>query len=74
MGLLALCGFALSARLFYTTDYPTGFIEDEPKMLDSAVTLGRQGLLLRASATTNAVLPYALFQAPLLPLTGPHYR
>jgi len=74
VGLLALCGFALSARLLYTTDYPTGFIEDEPKMLASATTLGRDGLLLRPSATTNAVLPYALFQAPLLPLTGPHYR
>ncbi len=65
--LLVLCAFSLSLRLVYTTDFPAGLNEDEPKTLCQGVEALRAGQLFSA-AIEGPVLLSALFQAPLLPV------
>lgn len=67
--LLALCAFSLSLRLLYTTDFPAGLNEDEPKTLCESVGALRSGQLF-GIATEGPVLLSALFQAPLVSVFG----
>jgi hypothetical protein len=71
LALLALCGVSLSLRLVYTTDFPAGFNEDEPKILRCAYEDLMGGSLLGEGCTELPVLLNALFQAQLVPVLGP---
>ena len=71
LGLLALTSAGLALRLFYTTDYPTGLNEDEPKVLAAAMRAVRDGQLLAESNISVPVLMHALFQGQLVPWLGP---
>jgi hypothetical protein len=63
VGLLAICAFSLCLRLVYTTDFPPGFDDDEPKLLANALVARRGGLLFRPSEIMTPVLLKALFEA-----------
>jgi hypothetical protein len=71
VALLALCGVSLSLRLVYTTDFPAGLNEDEPKILHCAYVALMRGDLLNVGCTEMPVLLSALFQAQLVPVLGP---
>lgn len=71
LALLALCGLSLSLRLVYTTDFPKGLNEDEPKILRCAYEDLMGGSLLGEGCTELPVLLNALFQAQLVPVLGP---
>lgn len=71
LGLLAICGLALSLRLVYTRDFPAGLNEDEVKTLYSATIALQHGRLFGV-AFEGPVLLNTLFQAPLVPLFGPN--
>ena len=69
--LLALCGVSLSLRLVYTTDFPAGWNEDEPKILSCAYQDLMRGDLLTVGCTDMPALLSVLFQGQLVPLLGP---
>ena len=71
LSLLALCGVSLSLRLVYTTDFPAGLNEDEPKILRCSYEALMGGSLLAEGCTELPVLLNALFQAQLVPVLGP---
>jgi hypothetical protein len=62
---------ALTLRLAYPTDYPSGLNEDEPKVLYAAGRAIAQGDLLAESNISVPILPHALFQGQLIFLFGP---
>jgi hypothetical protein len=68
--LALLTSLGLAARLAYTTDYPTGLNEDEPKVLYAAGRAVEQGTALAESNISVPILPHALFQGQLIPLLG----
>jgi hypothetical protein len=69
--LALLTSLGLAARLAYTTDYPTGLNEDEPKVLYAAGKAVERSTLLAESNISVPILPHALFQGQLIPLLGP---
>jgi hypothetical protein len=71
LALVALCGLSFALRLVYTTEFPPGFIEDEPWDLNCAVEVLKAGRLFTQSSFHLPVLLNALFQAQLVPLLGP---
>jgi len=56
VSLLAVCGLSLCLRLAYTTDYPAGLNEDEPKILMCATQMLRGGTLAYEGCTGLPVL------------------
>jgi hypothetical protein len=72
MSLLAICALALCLRLVYTTDYPAGLNEDEPKILRCATEMAQAGNLTPEGCTGLPALLSALFQGQLVPLIGPN--
>ena len=72
LALLALLtALSLCLRLAYTTDFPTGLNEDEPKVLYAAGRAVQKNTLLAESNISVPILPHALFQGQLIPLLGP---
>jgi hypothetical protein len=69
--LAIICTLSLCLRLVYTTYFPQGLNEDEPKVLLSAMQALRNGQLFGEGNTLLPVLLNALFQAQLVPLFGP---
>ncbi len=69
--LALLTSLAVSLRLAYTTDFPNGLNEDEPKVLYAAGRAVQKGTLLAESNISVPILPHALFQGQLVPLLGP---
>jgi hypothetical protein len=69
--LAVLTSLSLALRLAYTTDYPNGLNEDEPKVLYAAGLAVEKGTLLAESNISVPILPHALFQGQLVPLLGP---
>ena len=69
--LAVLTSLALAVRLAYTTDFPPGLNEDEPKVLYAAGLALQRGTLLAESNISVPVLMHALFQGQLIPLLGP---
>lgn len=72
IGIVAVCGVALSLRLAYTTDFPAGLNEDEPKILGCANADLRRGRLWVEGCTGLPALLNTLFQAQLVPVLGPN--
>ena len=68
--LALLASAALTVRLVYTTDFPRGLNEDEPKVLYAAGMAVRRGTLLAESNISVPILMHALFQGQLVPLLG----
>src|SRR6185369_16628982 len=66
-GLAALCGIALSLRVVYTTDYPAGLNEDEPKNLACTLEAVQNGQPFHESCNGPPLLLSYLFAAPLVP-------
>lgn len=66
-----LTSLALALRLAYTTDYPRGLNEDEPKVLFAAARAVANGTVLAESNISVPVIMHSLFQAQLIPLLGP---
>ena len=71
VGVVALTGVALATRIWYTTDFPAGMIEDEPKMLRCAEEALQSGRIYQGECVGMPVLFWTLFQAQLVPLIGP---
>ena len=71
LALAVLTTAAIALRLFYTTDFPTGLNEDEPKVLYAAGRAVARNTLLAESNISVPILPHALFQGQLIPLLGP---
>jgi hypothetical protein len=71
LALAAVTALALALRLAYTTDYPRGLNEDEPKVLYAAGRAVQRGTLLAESNISVPILMHALFQGQLIPLLGP---
>lgn len=72
VGIVALGGVALSLRLVYTTDYPRGLNEDEPKILACAYRAVQRDDIFGEGCTLMPMLLSALFQGQLLPVLGPN--
>jgi len=71
LGLLVVCAVALTLRLVYTTDFPAGFDEDEPKNLASSIHLAQIGAPFAVADNGVPALLSVLFEAPLVPFVGP---
>jgi hypothetical protein len=67
VGIVALCGVSMSLRLVYTTSYPAGLNDDEPKILGCAIDCLR-GHRLFAECVGMPVTLNALFEAQLMPV------
>ena len=72
VGVAALCSVALATRVWYTTDFPTGLIEDEPKFLRCAGEALQRGAIFGEGCIGIPVLLGAVFEAQLVPLIGPN--
>jgi hypothetical protein len=72
VGLAALCSVALATRVWYTTDYPSGLIEDEPKFLRCAGEALQTGKIFGESCIGIPLLLGSVFEAQLVPLIGPN--
>lgn len=68
---VVLSGVSLALRVVYLGEYPSGFNEDEPKILWSTIALLRQGNLLAQDATGVPALLSVLFEAQIAELIGP---
>lgn len=68
--LVALCSVALVLRLVYTTDYPAGLNQDEPKNLSCSMRAIERGEMFAMACNGVPYLLSALFAAPLVPLVG----
>ena len=68
--LALLTALSLCLRLAYTTDFPTGLNEDEPKVLYAAGKAVQNNTVLAESNISVPILPHALFQGQLIPLLG----
>jgi hypothetical protein len=69
--LALVASVGLSLRLFYTTDFPTGLNEDEPKVLYWAGKAIKEDAPLAESNISVPILMHALFQGQLIPILGP---
>jgi len=72
LGIVALCGVSLSLRLVYTTDFPAGFNEDEPKLLACSYINLQNHNLFTEGCTMMPALLNVLFQGQLVPAFGPN--
>ena len=70
-GVVALTGLALVVRIWYTTDFPNGLIEDEPKMLRCAGEAFKTGRIYDGECVGMPMLFQTLFEAQLVPIVGP---
>jgi hypothetical protein len=68
--LVAICGVALALRVVYTTDYPAGLNQDEPKNLACSVRALAHGELFTMACNGVPYLLSTLFAAPLVPVLG----
>src|SRR5215468_6257457 len=68
--LVALCSLALVLRLIFTTDYPAGLNQDEPKNLACSMTALERGEIFTMACNGVPYLLSVLFAAPLVPLVG----
>jgi len=71
LALSGICAMSLALRVVYTTDFPSGFSEDEPHLLGCASEALRRGSLFGEGCTGFPELLDVLFQAQLIPLIGP---
>lgn len=71
LALAALTALALGLRLLWMHDYPSGWNEDEPKALWSAILYLRGGRLLGEDATDVPALLGILFEAQIAEILGP---
>lgn len=72
VGIAALCSVALATRVWYTTDFPDGLIEDEPKFLRCAGEALQGGNIFGESCIGIPLLLGSVFEAQLVPLVGPN--
>ena len=71
VGIAVLCGFALATRVWYTTNFPPGLVEDEPKFLRCAGEALESGALFGQGCIGVPVLLGAVFEAQVMPVLGP---
>jgi len=72
VGIAALCGVALATRVWQTTDFPAGLVEDEPKFLRCAGEALQGGAIFRESCIGIPMLLGSVFEAQLIPVVGPN--
>jgi hypothetical protein len=70
--IVLLCSLSLTLRLVYTTDFPAGLNEDEPKILGCSLQMLRADRIFEEGCTGLPLLLTTLFQAQLVPLFGPN--
>lgn len=68
--LLAICGLALVLRVVYTTEFPAGLNEDEPKNLACSIKAVTQGDFFGMACNSVPYLLSTVFAVPLVPLLG----
>jgi hypothetical protein len=71
LALSVICAFSLAVRVAYTTDFPSGFNDDEHRLLGCANEALDRGALFGEGCTGIPQLLNVLFQAQLAELIGP---